>query len=198
MSTWVGTIVDTKGASEFWRVAAKHGVQPVSVGVPPYVLIECEVGFDFRASIRLAEAVSRDLSTKAIGFVVQTTSDVHEMHTYMNGTCVRRLGYSRDEGGWIIVEGEPQSWERAYFFDDGSTADGDTWPDMLFDELSDEDTKRYAEAKRVGDAMSVLQLLHPSSTAPMSRVCESLGIKGDKPAGRWKKRSFLARLLWRG
>ena len=156
------------------------------------------VGFYFRASIRLAEALSRDLATMAIAFVVQTTTDVHEMHTFMNGMCVRRLGYSRDEGGWTDVDGEPQSWERAYFFDEGSTADGDSWPDMLSDELTDDDTKRYEAAKRAGDAISVLSLLHPSSTAPMLRVCDSLGIKGDQPAGRWKKRSFWARLFGRG
>lgn len=195
MSTWVGTIVATNGSSEFWNVAARHGVQQVVEDVPPFVLIECEVGFDFRASIRLAEELSRGLSTMAIGVVVQTNSDVHEMHTYMNGKCARRLGYSRDEGGWIVVEGEPQPWERVYFFDVGSTADGDPWPDMLSDELSDDDMKRYEEAKRAGDASQMLSLLHPSSTAPMMRVCDSLGIRGEQPAGRWKKRSFWARLF---
>jgi len=176
-------------------VAAKHGVQLVVETVPPFVLIECKAGFDFRASIRLAEALSRDLATMAIGFVVQTNSDVHEMHTFIDGSCVRRLGYSRDEGGWIDVEGEPQSWERTYFFDERSTADGDTWPDMLSDEISDDDLKRYEAAKRAGDASQVLSLLNPSSTAPMSRVCESFGLKGDQPAGRWKKRSFWSRLF---
>jgi len=131
----------------------------------------------------------------AIGFVVQTTSDVHEMHTFVNGTCVRRLGYSRDEGGWIVVKGEPLSWERAYFFDEGLTDDGDTWPDMLSDEISDDDMKRYEAAKRAGDFSLVLSLLNPSSTAPMIRVCDSLGIKADEPIGTWKKRSFWERLF---
>lgn len=198
MSTWLGTIVATNGIPEFWQVSAKHGVQQTSEGVAPFALIECEVGFDFQASIRLAEALSRDLATMAIGFVVQTTSDVHEVHSFVNGTCVRRLAYSRDEGGWIGVEGEPQFWECRYFFDESSTTDGDTWPDMLFDELSDDETMRYEAAKRAGDAMSVLPLLHPSSTAPMLRLCDSLGISGDQPAGRWKQRSFLARLFGRG
>ena len=198
MSTWVGTIVATTGTSAFWSVAAKHGVRQVVEGVPPFVLIECLVGFDFRVSIRLAEELSRGLSTTAIGFVVQTNSDVHEVQTFVNGTCVRRLGYSRDEGGWIDVDGEAQSWERAYFFDEGSTADGDTWPDMLSDELSDDDMKRYEEAKRAGDASKVLTLLHPSSTAPMMRVCDFLGIKADEPTGRWRKRSIWCRLFGRG
>lgn len=197
MSTWVGTIVATNGTSEFWKVAAKHGIRQIGEGVPPFALIDCEIGFDFEGSFRLAELLSRDLSTTAIGFVVQTTSDVHEMHTYVNGKCVRRLRYNRDEDGWIIVEGEPQPWERAYFFDDGSTAEGDTWPDMLSDELSESDIERYNEAKRNGDAISVLQLLHPSSTAPMMRVCNSMGIRADAPAGRWKKRSFWSRLFGR-
>ena len=168
-----------------------------SVKTPPFALIECEVGFDFRALNQLAEALSRDLATTAIGFVAQTTSDVHEMQTFMNGTCVRRLGYSRDECGWIVVGGESQSWENSYFFDEGSTANGDTWPDMLSDELSNDDIKRYEAAKRAGDASQVLSLLHPSSTAPMMRVCNSLGIMADAPAGRWKKRSFWARMFGR-
>ena len=198
MSTWVGTIVATNGTSEFWKVAFKHGVQQVVDGVPPFVLVECDVGFDFQASVRLAEALSSALSTTAVGFVVQTTSDVHEIHTFVKGTCVRLLAYNRDDGGWVIVEGEPQLWERAYFFDDGSTTYAETWPDLLSDELSEDDVRRYDEAKRAGNAMSVLPLLHPSSTAPMWRVCESLGIKADESAGRWRKRSFWSCLFRRG
>jgi len=152
MSTWVGTIVATNGTSEFWKVAFKHGVQQVVDGVPPFVLVECDVGFDFQASVRLAEALSSALSTTAVGFVVQTTSDVHEIHTFVKGTCVRLLAYNRDDGGWVIVEGEPQSRECAYFFDDGSTTEGETWPDLLSDELSEDDVRRYDEAKRVGNA----------------------------------------------
>ena len=53
------------------------------------------------------------------------------MHTFVRGTCVRLLAYNRDDGGWVIVVGEPQLWERAYFFDDGSTTDAETWPDLL-------------------------------------------------------------------
>lgn len=195
MSTWVGTIVATKGASDFWRVVAKHGVRQVARDVPAFALIDCEVGFDFTASVRLAQALSRDLSTMAIGFIVQTTSDVHELHTFVNGTRVRRLVYNRDDGGWVTVEGEPQTWERDYFFDEGSTASSDAWPDLLSDELSNDDIERYADAKRLGDASSVLSLLHPSSTAPMLRVCASLGIKADEPAGVWKKPSFWSRLF---
>jgi len=198
MSTWVGTIVATTGTSEFWKAAFKQGVRQVVDGVPPFVLIECDVGFDFQASVRLAEALSSALSTLAVGFVVQTTFDVHEMHTFVKGTCVRLLAYNRDDGGWVIVEGEPQSWERSYFFDDGSTTEGETWPDLLFDELSEDDAKRYDEAKRAGNAMSVLSLLHPSSPAPMLRVCESLGIKADEPEGRWRKRSVWSCLFRRG
>ena len=198
MGTWVGTIVATTGTSEFWKVAAKHGVQQVVDGVPPFVLVECDVGFDFQASVRLAEALSSALSTTAVGFVVQTTSDVHEIHTFVKGTCVRLLAYNRDDGGWVIVEGEPQSRECAYFFDDGSTTEGEKWPELLSDELSEDDVRRYDEAKRAGNAMSVLPLLHPSSTAPMWRVCESLGIKADEPEGSWRKCSFWSCLFRRG
>lgn len=117
----------------------------------------------------------------------------HEMNSFMNGKCVRRLGCNRDEGCWRDVDGEPKSWERTYFFDEDSTANGDTSPDMLSEEQSGDDTKRYWEAKRAFDARSALSLLHPSSTAPMLRVSKSFGIESELPTGRWKKRSARSR-----
>jgi hypothetical protein len=197
MGTWVGAIVATNGRSDFWTIAEQHGIRRAGDAVPAYALINCDVGFDFRASVRLAETLSRELSTMAIGFVVQTTSDVHEMHTFVQGSCVRRLGYSRDDGGWLIVEGEPRDWERAYFFDEGTTSDEGVWPDLVFDDLSDGDAARYEEAKRMGDASAILPLLHPSSTEPMLRVCGFFGIKADEPSAHWKKPSFWSRCFGR-
>ena len=200
MATWVAAIVETRARADFWEVARRYGVQPSKSSVPGYALIDCDVGSDFEASFRLAEALSREMSATALGFVVQTTADVHEMHAYRRGTGVRHLGYNRDEGGWTLVEGQPQSWESAYFFDDGSTTagEGGRWPDMLFDELSDADIERYEKAKREGAAALALDLLHPSSTLPMIRVCEFFGIEADQPAGRWKKPSLWSRLFRRG
>jgi hypothetical protein len=200
MSTWVGAIIETTGRADFWDIARKHGVDGVTQETPKYVLIDCDVGFDFHASLRLAEAMSRDLGAAAIGFVVQTTADVHEVHAFSKGIAIRRLGYSRDNDGWGHVEGTPQQWERAYFFDDAASTASDEvgrWPDMLWDEMSEQDVARYEEARRVGDASSVLDLMHPSSTVPMHRVCESFDVRPDRPLGRWKKRSFLSRLFAR-
>lgn len=188
MSTWVGAIIETAGRADFWEIARKHGVEGTHHETPKYVLIECNVGFDFQASIRLAEAMSRDVGATAIGFVVQTTADVHEIHVFNKGTSIRRLTYSRDEeDGWIHVEGTPQPWERAYFFDDTA--------DMLWDELPDEDVARYEAARREGDASAVMDLMHPSSTAPMHRVCAFFNVPADRPHGRWKKRSWFSRLF---
>jgi hypothetical protein len=132
----------------------------------------------------------------AIGFVVQTSSDCHSMHAYVNGHCVRRLDYVRDEGGWLVVEGHPQPWERAYFFDRGDEGDKGVWPGMLYDDISDADRGRYEAARRKGDPSPVLSLLHPSSTEPMWRVCVSFGIaEGQPPTGTWKKPSFWSRLF---
>ncbi len=201
MSTWVGVIVETAGRADFWDIVRKHGVDGVTQEIPEYVLIDCDVGLDVHASVRLAETVSRDLGATAIGFVVQTSADVHEVHAFSKGTAVRRLGYSRDSDGWVQVEGTPQQWERAYFFDDtASTASDEAsqWPDMLWDELSEQDVARYEAARRVGEASTVMDLMHPSSTAPMHRVCGTFGVQPDGPLGRWKKRSFLSRLFARG
>lgn len=189
MSTWVGAIIETAGRADVWDIARKHGVDAASTEIPPYLLVECDSGFDFQASVRLAEAMSRELGAIAIGFVVQTTADVHEIHVFDKGTPIRRLGYSRDEDdGWVVVEGTPQPWEPAYFFHD----------DMLWDDMTDEDTARYEAARTAGDASAVLDLMHPSSTAPMHRVCRSFGLAGDRPHARWKKKgSFLSRLFGR-
>jgi hypothetical protein len=202
MSTWVGAIIETVGRADFWDVARKHGVEATTQETPKYVLVECDVGGDFHASVRLAEAMSRDLGGTAIAFVVQTTADVHEVHAFSKGAAMRRLAYSRDNDGWLQVEGTPQAWERAYFFDDAASTASDEasrWPDMLWDDISDEDVVRYEAARRSGDASSVMDLMHPSSTLPMHRVCESFGVRSDRPLGRWtRKRSFLARLFPRG
>jgi hypothetical protein len=196
MATWVACIIETKRRPDFWDVVRKHGVRSSADDVPTYVLIDCDSAFDFLASVRLAAVLSSELAAMAIGFVVQTTSDVHIVHAYVNGQAIRRLEYNRDDGGWGLVEGAPQAWERAYFFDDGTTEDGGNWPDLLADELSDDDVARYEEAKRAGDPSPVMALLHPSSTAPMWRVCKSFGIKdGSEPAGVWKKPSFFSRLF---
>lgn len=200
MSTWVGAIVETRGRADFWELARKHGVDGATQEIPKYVLVDCDSGFDFHASVRLAEALSKDVGATAIGFVVQTTADVHELHAFSNGIAIRRLAYSRDGGGWMQTDGTPQSWERAYFFDsEGSTASEEVgpWPDMLWDEMPETDVARYEAARRVGDATSVMDLMHPSSTAPMHRVCASLGVRPDRPLGRWKKPSLLSRLFAR-
>lgn len=196
MGTWVACIVETKGRADFWDVVRKHGVRSSADAVPAYALIDCDSGFDFLASVRLAATLSSELSAMAVGFVVQTTSDVHMIHAYVSGQCVRRLEYNRDDGGWGLVEGPPQGWEKAYFFDDGTADDGGKWPDLLDDEVSDADLARYQDAKRAGDATPVIAFLHPSSTAPMWRVCESFGIKdGSEPVGVWKKPSLWSRLF---
>ena len=201
MSTWVGAIIETVGRADFWDVACKHGVDATTQDIPKYVLIDCHVGFDFDASVRLAEAMSRDLGTTAIGFVVQTTADVHEVHAFSKGTAIRQLAYSRDNDGWVRVEGTPQPWESAYFFDDAASTASDAvgrWPDMLSDDISEQDVARYDAARRQRDASSVMDLMHPSSTEPMHRVCEAFDVRPDRPQGRWKKRSLLSRLFGRG
>ena len=198
MATWVACIVETKGRPDFWDTARRMGVRPSTDAVPAYALIDCDCGLDFLASIRLAGDLSRELSTMCIGFVAQTNTDVHVMRTFVNGTAIRRVEYNREGGGWGIVDGEPQPWERVYFFDEERSAGGNNWPDMLDDEISDEDRARYEEAKRAGDPSAIIGLLHPYSLAPMWRVCEAFGIEeGDRPAGIWKKPSMWSRLRLR-
>lgn len=196
MSTWVGVIVETAGRADFWDVAGKHGVEATTRDIAPHALIDC--GHAFAAASELAQALSKATGLAALGFVVQTAVDVHELYAFKSGTIVRRLGYSRDGDGWEIVEGAPQPWERAYFFDDApySFDDEGPWPDMLWDDISEQDIARYEAARQAGDASAVLPLFHPSSTAPMQRACKYFGVEPAHPHARMRKRSFLSR-LWR-
>jgi hypothetical protein len=196
VTTWIAAIVETRDLPDFWATASRHGVVPLSQGVPKHVLIDCGAGFDFHAPVQLAEALSRDTGGMAIGFLVQTNADVHELHAYQAGALVRRLQYSRDYGGWQAPEGSTQAWERAYFFDDQRTTDGQ-WPSLLDDEATDDDVARYEAAKRDGDASPILDLIRPSSTIPMRRVCAFFGLTPEEPAARWKKPSFWSGLFSR-
>jgi hypothetical protein len=124
VATGVGTIVETKGRADFWAVASRHNVQADTTEIPTYALIICDLASATpEDSIRLAKDLSRELSAMSMGFVVQTTSDVHQSQVFEEGKTVRSLEYSRDDGGWITVEGISQPWEQAYFFDDVSTQD---------------------------------------------------------------------------
>jgi hypothetical protein len=198
LATWVGTIVETKGRPDFWERARVQGVHANVTDVPAHALVECEIRFDVSVSIRLAEAISRDISVECLAFVLQTTGGVQQFHAFREGKCVRRLGYSRDEGGWLENDGPPAAWEPSYFFGGGAAdATSDQWPDMLDDELSAEQIARYEAARQAGDARPVLDLLNPSSTEGMIRVCKFFGCRPDHPAGSWRKPSLLSRILGR-
>ncbi len=210
MSSWVAVLVETRGRADFWEIAKRHDVEAADLakrpgaaidrdggsGASPVVLLDC--GHAYGVSFRLAESLSRDLATTALGFAAQTTADVHEARVFREGTLVRGLAYNRDAGGWKEVVGAVQPWERAYFFDEkSSTADDTRWPEMLYDELSEADIARYERAMAAGDPTPVLDLLHPSSLRPMRRVCRFYQIDPDRPAGHWRRPSLWSRLLRR-
>ena len=59
VSTWIGLLVETKGDAGFWELAKQLGVERQTSESPgPWVLINCDAGFDFLASVRLAQALS--------------------------------------------------------------------------------------------------------------------------------------------
>jgi hypothetical protein len=195
MGRWSGAIVETNGRIDFWTIARKHGVEPLSSAIPERVLIECNDGFDPWASAKLAEALSRDVGAGTLGFHVDTNVDTHLLQAFHAGARVRRLDYAREGRGWEAVEGSVQSWERAYFFDlDSTTAPGE-WPEMLADDGADEDLARYEMAKRAGDATPVLDLLRPSSVRAIRRACAFLNVQPDSPSARWRRPSFWSRLF---
>ena len=184
MGTWLGVIAETKGRDDFWIRARPLGLELLTIPTGPRTFID--TGHDFEGTFTFAEALSRQTGVNALAFVVQTTADAHELRAYEQGLCVRQLSYTRDYGGWIKVEGSVQAWERAYFFE------GD---DLLWDEATDDELARFAAAKKAGDVTSVISLCHPSSTAPMHRVCEFLQLDANVFHGKWKKPSRLAWLF---
>jgi hypothetical protein len=183
MSTWVAAIVETRGRPDFWDVARGIGVESTKKDVPPYVVISCDASFDMTAVFTLSKDLSAALATTVIGFVIQTGVDTHFTHVYRDGVLIRRLEYEREGDHWIAVEGTAQPWEPAYFF--GKELGEEDWPDMLWDEISDADLARYQKARTAGAIGDAIDLIHPSSTAPMHRVCERLGIPGGTASGTW-------------
>ncbi len=194
MATWVGILAETRARSDFWEVVARFSITALDRALPDHVLINC--GTEFERVMSLAKQLSEALQASTIGFVVQTNSDVHQIHAFRAGELIRQLDYSRDEGGWVKVAGAPQDWERAYFFGEGDDPT-DLHGIMFADELAKEDVGRYEAARRAGDASHVLDLLNPSSTEPMIRVCASLGADAQVSNARWSRPSFWSRLLAR-
>ncbi|HEY1550478.1 MAG TPA: hypothetical protein VGG28_21770 [Kofleriaceae bacterium] len=195
MSSWVAAIVDTRGRSDFWDVARSQRVSASADTVPVRALIECAGDFD--ASTRLAEALSAELETSAVGLLMQTGADVHGVRAFDRGKLVRRIDYSRDSGGWLVVSGAPQPWESVFFFDGpADLARGTPWPDTISDDLSDADIARYETARAIGDASNVMDLVHASGGS-IHRVAAALGVDPSQPAGRYRRPRWWQRALGR-
>jgi hypothetical protein len=193
VGSWVATIVDTAGCADFWEIARAHGITPSLTAVPPRALIDCDI--EFETSTRLAQALSAQLQTFAVGLIMQTTSDVHGVRAFDRGNVLRRLDYSRDEGGWLEVIGAPQPWESVLFFD-GPVELATHWPDTLDDDISDDDIARYEAARKLGDASTVMDLVHASGSG-IHRVATALGVISTEPHAHWHKPGFFKRVLGR-
>lgn len=178
MATWMAVIAECP--PDFWSAAGKLGVkrEPGAQVEAKHALIEC--AWDYEGTQALARSLSRETKAKTLALVVQTTSDVHEVIAYERGEPLRTLSYSRDSGGWLAVEGTPQPWEPLYLF--GMFSD-------------DADEALLTAAREKNDPLSVLEHLTPSSTVHALALCESFGLKGDRPDARWKKPSLFSRLF---
>ncbi len=188
VSTWAGVIAETHGSAAFWDAARRLGVHTARTDTPPFVLVETGAGDGVPA---LAASLARETGGACVGFLAQTNADTYALDAYEGEKLVRRLAYARDQGGWRTVEGTAQPWENAFFFDEPRGA----WPALLRDEISADDLARYDAARDAGDAAGVLDLLHPSSTAPLFRLCASFGVDGNAPAATWRPRGVNPRAL---
>lgn len=199
MATWVGALVETTGRAELGAILSAHGV--TLEGTPgPWVLVQVDGGAisppDF------ARHVSRALGGRAISFAAQTAASVEALQVWNEGTLVRTLTYSGDQGGWIEQNGAPQDWEAAYFFADGEgTRDGEAWPLALDDEISDADMARFEQARAAKDASTVMDLLHAGSAHGLRRLCAHFGVDPRRPGARivvpasWKPRLVVAAIV---
>jgi len=180
------------------KLRALH-VESTSSAMTPWLLVDA--GTRFGKIEAFGESVARDLGTEVIAISAQTSADAYGLWHFRGSERVRVLVYSRDEGGWITDQGSTQDWEPTFFFDDrASTAAGDDandWPDNLYDDMSDDDRVRYEAAKTIGDARSILGLLHPSSLAPFTRLCWHFGLELQKPGAVWSppKLGLLSKLF---
>lgn len=167
-------------------MAQRHHVSAAIDTVPVRALIGCGAS-DFEASTRLAQALSAELATVAIGLLLQTVSDAYGVRVFDGGELVRRLDYSRDAGGWLEVSGTPQPWEPALFFDGPADLSNEThWPDTIYDDLEDADLARYEAARQSGDASGVMDLVH-ASQGGFIRIAEALGVTPDTPDAHYRK-----------
>lgn len=185
MSTWAGTLVETRGRVEFAAIAAKHRIAPGG-DVTAWTLVECKTTFANLRPPAFAEALSRELQCAVIAFFVQTTAGVEEVEHWENGKLLRKLQYSQEVGGWITQTGSRQAWEPAYFFDEqeGTAADA-KWPSNLDDELTPEELSRYEQARSAKDATTILDLLSGGSIHGIHRVCKELGVSPTAPGARY-------------
>lgn len=194
MATTIGAIIETKGAPNFWALAAAHGVHPTPGGptppaVPPRLLVECAPALGALGLPDFAQPLSAALGGEVVAVALQTTGCTAAFVTYQNGVQLRRLEYVADSGGWVTIEGAPQAWEPATFFDPAATTDPRQaeapWPDLLRDELSDDDLARYEAARAAGDPSAVLDLLHADAIGPVLRLCAHYGVDPRAPGARW-------------
>jgi hypothetical protein len=203
MTTWAGALVETRGRGELAALAARHRIALVDFdAMAPWLLVQVDVNFANLNVPGFAEELSRELHTNVVGFFLQSTASIEQIEHWQDGRLLRKLEYSGDEGGWIRQQGSPQTWESAYFFEEGEgTNEGETWPNNLRDELTDEELDRYERARDRKDATPIMDLLSGGSPWSIHRLCTHFGVDPDKPGARftpptnWKPRLIAAGIV---
>ncbi|MFK7989792.1 MAG: hypothetical protein AB8I08_27485 [Sandaracinaceae bacterium] len=195
MGSWVGAFVETRGAADLREVLAVQDVEIHGEASGEWLYVTAEISLASLEPPAFAEAVSRALGGRVVAFFLQSTASVEEIVCFKAGEQVRRLLYEEDT--WVASDGTPQDWEPDYFFaEDEGTGPDEAWPMALYDEVSPADQARYEEARRTGDAASVLDLLHVGSGHGLRRLCTRWGVKPDAPHATYRPPAN-ARLRWK-
>jgi len=186
MATWSGIVLETGGRSDFWAVARPHRIEGRTADVSKSILL-VDPSADLKSLFRIARSLSEELCSAAPVLAGQSTVDYLHVQALERGQVRRCLEFSAEEGGWVRNHGIAQPWEEALFFGGWEVGALDelqaSWPDMLFDQLSEQDMARCRLARAERDPSKIMDLLHPSSLLPLFRVVRGMGHGPDHPEG---------------
>jgi hypothetical protein len=118
MGTWNSFYVRIVDASTIAHIQEEFTVGQILEGKDFLGIILSDDAFE--PPIHKLISLSVDWKTEIIWLSFQSVVDSFEFHHWRQGESLRSLifGCYEKERFWEMVEGEPESWERAAFFDD--------------------------------------------------------------------------------
>lgn len=150
-------------------------------------------GWDDRLADVLAAKVSERTKGSIFAVLAQTSADAYSVGEYTAGRLGRRIGFSRDFGGWSISDGPQRPWEADFHF----ALPVDEFVDALSDdeEWSDEDLKVARRAHEVRRLELLARLPSPTG-AQVTAFLKGIGVELPAVAS-YRKPGLFQRLFGR-